>query len=103
MPSLDTDIVVHKVSLNEESIPMKQKLQRTRSYMVLKVKAKIKRQWDVGFLDVVRYLQWVSNIIVVTKKGKKIRVCVDYTGLNKASSKDDFSLPRIDVLIDKTI
>jgi hypothetical protein len=44
--------------------------------MVLKVKAERERQWDVGFLEVVRCPQWVSNIVVVPKKGDKIRVCV---------------------------
>jgi hypothetical protein len=68
--------------------------------MVLKVKVEIERQCDVGFLEVVRYPQWVSNIVVVSKKGKKIKVHVDYRDLNKTSPKDDFSLSHIDVLID---
>jgi hypothetical protein len=49
MPDLDTNIVVHKVPLNEGSIYVKYKLRRTRPDMVLKVKIKIKRQWDAGF------------------------------------------------------
>jgi hypothetical protein len=52
------------------------------------------------FLEVVRYPQWVFNIVIVSKKGDKIIVCVDYMDLNKASLKDDFHLPHIDVLID---
>jgi hypothetical protein len=44
IPSLDTNIVVHKMQLNEGSIPMKPKLQRTHPNMVLKVKPEIKRQ-----------------------------------------------------------
>jgi hypothetical protein len=40
MLSLDTSIIVHKVPLNEGSILVKQKLQRTHPDMVLKVKAK---------------------------------------------------------------
>jgi len=45
--------------------------------MVLKVKVEIERQWDASFLEVVEYPQWVSNILIVPKKGGKIRVCVD--------------------------
>jgi hypothetical protein len=52
------------------------------------------------FLEVVRYPQWVSNIVVVSKKGKKIKIHVDCRDLNKTSPKDDFSLSHIDVLID---
>ena len=38
--------------------------------------------------------------MVVPKKDDKIRACVDFKDLNKASPKDDFSLPHIDVLVD---
>jgi hypothetical protein len=51
------------------------------------------------FLKVVRYPQWVSNIVVVPKKGGKIKVDVDYRDLNKASSKDNFPLIHIDVIV----
>jgi hypothetical protein len=36
----------------------------------------------------------------VPKKEGKIRVCVDFRNLNRASPKDDFPLPHIDVLVD---
>ena len=67
------------------------------------MKAKIERQWDAGFIEVVRYPQWVSNIIVVPKKSTEIKVCVDYIDLNKASPRDDFLLPHIDVLVNNVV
>ena len=48
----------------------------------------------------VQYPQWVTNVVVVLKKDGKIRMCVDYRDLNKASPKDDFPLPHIDILVD---
>jgi hypothetical protein len=41
----------------------------------------------------------VANIVVVSRKDGKIRASMDYKDLNKASSKDDFPLPHIDVLV----
>jgi hypothetical protein len=41
----------------------------------------------------------VSNIVVVPKKEGKIRVSVDFTDLNRASPKDNFPLPHIDMLV----
>ena len=70
------------------------------SVMLFKVKTEIQKQWDAGFLDVVYYPQCVDNVVVVPKKDGKIRVCVDYRDLNKASSKNDFPLPYIDILVD---
>jgi len=40
--------------------------------------------------------------VPVLKKDGKVRMCVDYRDLNKASPKDDFPLPHIDVLVDST-
>jgi hypothetical protein len=34
------------------------------------------------------------------KNEGKIRVCMDFQNLNRASPKDDFPLPHIDVLVD---
>ena len=34
------------------------------------------------------------------KNDGKVRMCVDFQDLNKASLKDDFLLPHIDILVD---
>jgi hypothetical protein len=100
MSGLDTNIVVHKIPLEEGCKPVKQKLRRAHPDVWIKVKAELEKQWNADFLGVVKYPQWVSNIVVVPKKEGKIRVCVDFWNLNKASPKDDFPLPHIDVLVD---
>ena len=41
--------------------------------------------------------------MVVKKKNGMWRVCVDFTDLNKACSKDPFPMPRIDQLVDATV
>ena len=54
----------------------------------------------MGFLEVVKYPEWLSNIVPVPKKDVKVQMCVDYRDLNKAYPEDDFPLPHIDVLVD---
>ncbi|PNX89745.1 gag/pol polyprotein, partial [Trifolium pratense] len=102
MPGLDTDIVVHKLPLKPECPPIKQKLRRTRPDMALKIREEVRKKFDAGFLAVAKYPQWVANIVPVPKKDGKVRMCVDYRDLNRASPKDDFPLPHIDVLVDNT-
>ena len=60
------------------------------------------KQFNVGFLTVTSYPQWVANIVPVPKKDGKVQMCVDYRDLNRASPKDDFPLPYIDILVDNT-
>ena len=55
---------------------------------------------SAGFIREVKYLEWLANVVVVPKKGGKWRVCVDYTDLNEAFSKENFPLPRIDQIVD---
>ncbi|KAG8503936.1 hypothetical protein CXB51_002220 [Gossypium anomalum] len=71
--------------------------------IVLKIKDEVKKQFDAGFLQEVKYSEWVANIVPVPKKDGKVRMCVDYRDLNKASPKDNFPLPHIDTLIDNTV
>ena len=67
------------------------------------MKEEIKKQLSVGFISVVEYLEWLANIVPVPKKDGKVRVCVDFRDLNKASPKDDFPFPHIDLLLDNTV
>ena len=51
----------------------------------------------------VYYLDWLANIVLVKKVNGKLRMCVDFTDLNKACPKDSFPLPRIDQLVNSTV
>jgi hypothetical protein len=62
----------------------------------------VRKQFGAGFLEVAKYPQWIANIVPVPKKDGKVRMCVDYRDLNRASPKDDFPFPHIDVLVDNT-
>jgi len=70
--------------------------------MSLKIKEEVQKQFDIGFLAVAKYPQWVANIVPVPKKDGKVQMCVDYWDLNWASPKDNFPLPHIDTLVDNT-
>ena len=54
---------------------------------------------ECRFIREVKYPEWLANVMVISKKGGKWRVCVDYTDLNEACPKDSFPLPRIDQII----
>ena len=102
MPGLSSKIVQHKLPLNPECSLVKQKLRTMKPEMSLKIKKEVKKQFDAGFLAIARYPEWVANIVSVPKKDGKVWMCVDYRDLNRASPKDNFPLPYIDVLVDNT-
>ena len=50
----------------------------------------------------VKYSEWLANVVPVPKNDSKVRVCIDFRDLNKVSPKDDFSLSHIDMLVNST-
>jgi ribonuclease HI len=55
-----------------------------------------------GFIEEVHHPVWLANPVVVSKANGKLRMCIDYTSLNKACPKDLYPLPRIDQIVDST-
>jgi len=90
MLGLSPNIVQHRLPLNPECSLIKQKLRRMKPEMSLKIKEKVKKQFDAGFLAVARYPEWVANIVLVPKKDGKVQMCMNYRDLNRASPKDNF-------------
>jgi hypothetical protein len=46
--------------------------------------------------------EWASNIVPVEKKNTdKIRVCVDFRNLNRATPKDEYPMPIAEFLINR--
>ncbi|XP_019429378.1 PREDICTED: uncharacterized protein LOC109336979 [Lupinus angustifolius] len=68
----------------------------------LRVKEKMEKWLNVGFVIVSTYPEWVANVVAVPKKRGKLMICVNYKDLNKGSPKDDFPVPHIDVLVNST-
>ena len=55
-----------------------------------------------GFIREVYYPDWLANVVLIKKQTGEWRMCVDFTDLNNACSKDSFPLPKIDQLVDST-
>src|ERR1051325_10980025 len=87
MPGLDTSIVEHHFPLKPECPLVKQRLRRVHSDMADKIKKEVQKQLDAGFLVTSEYPQWLANIVPVSKRDGKVRMCVDYRDLNKLVQK----------------
>ena len=90
MPSLDTDIVVYQIPLKPECKPIRQVLRWMKPEIILKIKEEVEKQLRAGFLSTVTYSDQVANIVPMPKKDGKVKMCLDYRDLNRASPKDNF-------------
>jgi hypothetical protein len=82
--------------------PKKKKLHKMADKKIQAAKAEVQRLLDAGFIREVAYPKSLSNIVMVKKKNGKWQMCTDFTDLNKCCLKDDFSLARIDQIVNST-
>jgi hypothetical protein len=62
--------------------------------------SEIYRLLEANFIRPYRYAEWVYNIVLVEKKESgKLRVCIDFRNLNRATPKDEYPMPIADTLI----
>ena len=102
MPGLDRSVAEHHLPIKEGFKPHRQPARRMAPHILPKVKDEIDRMLKAKFIRPCQYTEWLSNIVSVTKKNGKTRICIDFRNLNKATPKDQYPLPMTDMLIDAT-
>ena len=95
-PRVDSNFICHHLNVNPSITPKRQPLRRPSKEHVEAVKNEVIKLKQARAITKVFYPQWLANTVVVKKKTGKWRVCVDFTDLNKACSKDPFLMPQID-------
>ena len=55
-----------------ECPPIKQKLRLMKPKLSLKIREKVKKQLDAGFLVFAKYPQWVTKIFPIPKKDGRV-------------------------------
>jgi hypothetical protein len=102
MPGIPRDVTEHSLDIRAGARPMKQPLRRFDEEKRRAIGEEIHKLMAAGFIKEVFHPEWLANPVLVKKKGGKWRMCVDYTGLNKACPKVPYPLPRIDQIVDST-
>jgi hypothetical protein len=103
MTGVPRELAEHALQIIPSSKPVRQAMRRFEDEKRCTIAKEISKLLKAGFIKEVIRTKWVANPVLVPKKNTKVlRMCVDYTGLNKACPKDHFPLPRIDQVIDST-
>jgi hypothetical protein len=102
MPGIPRDVAEHSLDIRAGARPMKQHLRRFDEEKRRAIGEEVHKLMAAGFIKEVFHPEWLANLVLVKKKGGKWRMCVDYTGLNKACAKVPYPLPRINQIVDST-
>jgi hypothetical protein len=102
MPGIPRDVVEHSLDIRAGARPVKQHLCHFDEEKRRAIGEEVHKMMAAGFIKEVFHPEWLANPVLVKKKGGKWRMCIDYTGLNKACPKVPYPLPRIDQIVDST-
>ena len=84
------------MNVDPERKPIQQRWQVLAPEQNKAIMDEVNKFLATDFIREVYYLDWLTNVVLVKKENGKWKMCVDFTDLNKACSKDSFLLPRID-------
>jgi hypothetical protein len=102
MPCLSRDLVELKLPIKPGFRPFKQAPRSFNPLLHSRIKEEIDRLLKAKCIQPCRYAKWVSNIVPIEEKNTdKIRVCVDFRNLNRATPKDEYPMPLAESLINR--
>ncbi|KAK1602530.1 hypothetical protein QYE76_017961, partial [Lolium multiflorum] len=103
MPGIPRELAEHALNVDPTAKPVQQSMRRFSEPKRRAIGEEVNRLRKAGFIRELKEAEWVANPVMVPRKDTTaLRMCIDYTGLNKHCPKDHFPLPRIDQIVDST-
>jgi len=101
LKTFDTEVIQHKIPLNKDTKPFRQKIRSFNPLLLPTMEREIKKLLDAHIIIPLRYSEWIANLVPFRKKNGEIRLYVDFINLNKCSRKDNYPLPKMEHILQK--
>jgi hypothetical protein len=102
MPRIPREVIEHHLKIHPDARPVRQKPCKQSIERQTFILEEVRKLLQAGFIEEVYHPVWLANPVVVPKAKGKLRMCINYTNLNKAYPKDPYPLPCIDQIVDST-
>ena len=102
MLGIPREVIEHRLKIHPDAKLVRQKPRKQSIERQNFIREEVRKLLQAGFIEEVYHPEWLANPVVVPKANGKLRMCIDYTNLNKACPKDPYPLPRIDQIVDST-
>jgi len=86
-----TDLLEHSMELDSTK-PVRQALRRHPVAYLPLIDEYVEQMAEHGHVQPMPGSEWVANIVLVRKKDRNLRYCVDYRGLNAITQKRNYPL-----------
>lgn len=102
MPRVPRELAEHRLHVDPAARPVRERLRRSAAHKRKAIGEEVAKLLAANFIREVHHSEWLANVVMVPKKDKSLRMCIDFKHLNKVCPKDHFPLPRIDEIFDST-
>ena len=102
MLGVPRELAKHRLRVDSKAKPVKEHLRRSAVQKRKVIGEEVARLLAAEFIREIYHSEWLANVIMVPKKDKSLRMCIDFKHINRACPKDHFPLPRIDQIVDST-
>ena len=102
MGGIDPAIITRKLNVSPSFKPVKQKRRSFAPERQRAINEEVGKLLRARAIREVEYPEWLANVVLVKKANGKWRLCIDFTNVNRACTKDSFPLPWIDLIVDAT-
>jgi len=87
MPGIDPDFLCHRLAMNPQVRPVRQRRRKFNEEKRQAIKEETQKLLTAGHIREIQYPEWLANVVLVKKSSGKWRMCVDFTDLNKACQR----------------
>ena len=102
MPGVPRGLAEHRLRVDSIEKPVKEHLRRSAVQKRKAIGEEVARLLVAEFIREICHSEWLANVVMVPKKEKSLRMCIDFKHINRVCPKDHFPLPRsrVDYLVD---
>ncbi|MCO5581275.1 hypothetical protein L7F22_035153 [Adiantum nelumboides] len=101
LKGVDPSICQHTIPLKSDAKPSRQHPYTYNETFARKIKEEIDKLKEAEFIYEIEHTDWVSPIVMVPNKNKKLRVCINLKKVNAATIRDNTPLPITDHMIER--
>jgi hypothetical protein len=94
----DLGLIQHAIPIQKGVKPVRQKQRHINPVLEVTIRKKLEKLLKVGIIFLVKYSEWVSNLVLVQKTTGQIILFFDFNALNRSSIKDHFPLPNMEMI-----
>jgi hypothetical protein len=95
----DPTLIQHSIPIKEGIKSVRQKKRPMNPALDATIRKELEKLLKAGIIFLVKYSEWVSNLVHIQKTTSHIILCVYFYALNRASIKDHFPLSNMEMIL----